>query len=59
MYAFSFHDSAQKDIDEDSGVFDLAEEYTIPTLTLENVEFRHFLMDYQALIHVETDNYIL
>jgi len=33
--------------------------YSIPTLVLKNVEIRNFLNDYQSLIHVEKDNYIV
>ena len=33
--------------------------YKVPTLHLSNVEIRNMLYDYQALIYVEKDNYIV
>ena len=33
--------------------------YTIPTLKLYNVEVRNLLYDYQSLIYVEKDNYVI
>ena len=33
--------------------------HVIPTLVLKNVEIRNFLYDYQSLIYVEKDNYII
>ena len=35
------------------------DQYKIPNLRLENVEVRNFLNDYESLIHVENDNYVV
>ena len=37
----------------------LADGYQIPSISLKNVEVRNLLYDYQALIYVENDNFIL
>jgi len=59
LYAFTFADSSQKNISKQFGEVDLNRNYQIPTLELRNVEVRNFLYDYQALIYVEKDNYIV
>jgi len=62
LYAFTFADSLQKDIPvggfSDYGKEYVDENYQIPTLILENVEFTNFLNDYESLIYVENDNVI-
>lgn len=42
-----------------NGDISLSTNYQIPTLHLKNVEARNFLYDYQSLIHVENDNFIV
>ena len=56
MYAFTFTDSTQKIIVDRE--ISPAKNYRVPTLTLDNVEFRNFLNNYEALIYVENDNII-
>ena len=46
MYAFTFEDSYQKENSLESDHAMIADDYQIPTLNLENVEFRNFLSDY-------------
>ena len=41
------------------GEVGLNADYQIPTLHLKNVEARNFLFDYQSLIYVERDNFIV
>mgnify|MGYP006893258553 CR=1 FL=1 len=33
--------------------------YQVPTLKLVNVEMKNFMVDYQSLVYIETDNYVL
>jgi len=42
-----------------TGDISLRTNYQIPTLHLKNVEVRNFLYDYQSLIYVENDNFIV
>jgi len=57
LYAFTYSDSYQKNLSSDQTV-KANDDYTIPTLDLENVEFRNFLYDYQSLIYIENDNFL-
>ena len=65
LYAFTIEDSYQKllrTINSTTGEEILSidfDRYKLPTLRIENVEIRNFLYDYQALIYVEKDNYIV
>lgn len=34
-------------------------DYQIPTLKLKNIDVRNFLYDYQSLIYIEKDNFII
>jgi hypothetical protein len=56
LYAFTFTDSSQKQIDLRE--IKPRDDYKVPTLILENVEFRNFLNNYEALIYVENDNIV-
>ena len=58
LYAFTFTDSFQKNVSA-SGSIAVEKNYQIPSLQLRNVEVRNFLYDYQSLIHVEKDNYVV
>jgi len=53
-----FADSAQR-AQNDEGEMVLNDDYMIPTLNLTNVEVRNFLDDYEALIYMESDNFII
>ena len=57
LYAFTYQDTAQKNISLTSYNHSLNENYKIPTLKLINVEVRNMLYDYQSLVHVERDNF--
>ena len=60
MYAFTYHDSYQKH--GHGGEFKSSldtHSFKIPSLTLKNVEIRNMLNDYQSLIYVEKDNYVI
>ena len=64
LYAFTYHDSYQKpgtssQSDPEVPYSGLDRAFKIPSLTLKNVEIRNFLNDYQALIYVEKDNYVV
>ena len=52
-------DSYQKNVSSLYESIDFNEDYMIPTLVLKNVEVRNFLYDYEALIYVEKNNYIV
>lgn len=49
LYSFTYSDTWQKNLDE----------FSVPKLLLENVEIKNFLNDYEALIYVENDNYVI
>ena len=56
LYAFSFRDSFQKNVEQNTFKVSLSKDYLIPTLNMINVECKNFLNDYQSLIHIENDN---
>ena len=58
LYAFTYTDTFQKNISAITRNASMNDDYKIPTLELDNVEVKNFLVDYQALIYVEKDNYI-
>ena len=43
----------------DKDALELKENYRIPSLSLKNVLIRNFYDDYNSLIYVEKDNYII
>ena len=58
LYAFTLTDSYQKDVDEGANrTVRSSKDFQIPTLVLNNVEFRNFLYDYHSLIHIENNNF--
>lgn len=63
LYAFTYHDSYQKyqkkgEKDDSNSSLD-TKLFRIPSLKLKNVEIRNMLNDYQSLIYVEKDNYVI
>ena len=52
-----FSDSTQRY--QKDGEMVLSDNYTIPTLKLNNVEVKNLLYDYEALVYVELDNLIV